>query len=142
MAQAAPQNTVKKPIAIVRSVYNAQGTPGFERSFGYSYESENGIQQEAEGELKTVGDSEVMVMRGSYSYVDAFDGLTYVVDWYADETGYHPSAPHLPVAPAIPFPELAAAVAAQIRFAAENPEPRQDRDYESGNFVEQGHFDY
>ena len=53
-------------------------------------------------------------MRGSYEYIGA-DGLTYVVDWYADETGYHPSAPHLPQPVEIPFPEQAEAVAAQIR---------------------------
>jgi Insect cuticle protein len=38
---------------------------------------------------------QVSVMSGSYSYIGA-DGLTYVVDWYADETGFHPTAPHLP----------------------------------------------
>ncbi len=36
-------------------------------------------------------------MSGSYSYIGA-DGLPYVVDWYADETGFHPTAPHLPKA--------------------------------------------
>jgi hypothetical protein len=36
-------------------------------------------------------------MSGSYSYIGA-DGLAYVVDWYADETGFHPTAPHLPKA--------------------------------------------
>ena len=34
-------------------------------------------------------------MSGSYSYLGA-DGEAYVVDWYADETGFHPTAPHLP----------------------------------------------
>ena len=68
--------------------------------------------------MKTIGDAEVMVMRGSYSYPGT-DGLTYVVDWYADETGFHPSAAHLPQPVAIPFPEIQAAVDAQLRFAAQ-----------------------
>ena len=115
-----------KPIAILRSSNNAYGSSGNERSFGYSYETENGISQESSGELRQVGKEEVMVMRGSYSFTGS-DNQVYVVDWYADETGFHPSAPHLPVAPAIPFPEQAAAVEAQIRFAAENPEPVRPR---------------
>ena len=33
------------------------------------------------------------VMRGSYAYVGA-DGLPYMIDWFADDEGFHPSAPH------------------------------------------------
>ena len=104
--------------AILRSTLNTPGAPGYERSFGYSFESENGIQQQSEGELKTIGDAEVMTMRGSYSY-PGDDGQVYVVDWYADETGYHASAPHLPKNVPIPFPEQAEAVEAQLRRAEE-----------------------
>merc|ERR1712212_91786 len=101
-ARAAPVARAK-PIAITRSSFD-----GPLPTFRYSYETENDIQQSAEGELRLVDDSEVMVVRGSYSYPGT-DGLTYVVDWYADETGFHPSAPHLPEP----------AVEAQLRFAAE-----------------------
>merc|ERR1712117_973763 len=66
----------------------------------------------------TAAASTVVVMEGSYSYVGA-DGNTWTVDWYADETGYHPSAPHLPVPVEPLFPEIKAAVEAQLRFAAE-----------------------
>ena len=34
------------------------------------------------------------VMRGSYAYVGA-DGLPYMINWTADDEGFHPSAPHL-----------------------------------------------
>ena len=86
--------------------------------FRYSYETENDIKQETEGTMKNVDGTDVMVMKGSYSYVGA-DGLTYTVDWYADETGYHPSAPHLPRSVQPIHPEVAEAVKAQLEFAAQ-----------------------
>jgi hypothetical protein len=102
-------------IAIVRSQYNPPAETGI---FDYAFESANGIKQEATGSMRLVDDTEVSVMKGSYSYVGA-DGQLYEVDWYADETGFHPTAPHFPQ-PVIPdHPEVAQAVAAQIRFAAE-----------------------
>ena len=104
-----------KQIAIVRNVFNP---PSINPAFDYSYEAENGIKAEAVGTMRRVDDTDVAVMKGSYSYVGA-DGQVYTVDWYADETGFHPSAPHLPQ-PVVPnHPEVAAAVRAQIAFAAE-----------------------
>ena len=87
-------------------------------NFRYNFETENDIKQEAEGELKEVDGTQVVVMRGSYSYIGA-DGQEYVVDWYADETGYHPTAAHLPKPVEPNHPEVAAAVRAQLAFAAE-----------------------
>ena len=105
-------------VGITRSVYNAPGTqPGVD-DWNYEFEAENGIKQRAVGEMKNIGDSVVMVMKGSYEYIGV-DGLTYIVDWEADELGFRASAPHLPKPVAIPFPEQQAAVDAQIRFAAE-----------------------
>eukprot|EP00095_Tigriopus_kingsejongensis_P011777 maker-scaffold119_size336447-snap-gene-1.12 protein:Tk11777 transcript:maker-scaffold119_size336447-snap-gene-1.12-mRNA-1 annotation:"pupal cuticle protein 20 precursor" len=104
-----------QPIAILSSNYN---TPTADSpNFDYAFATENGIQQQVEGQLKRIDNDDVMVMKGSYSYTDV-DGREVVVSWYADETGYHPESDILPVAPAIPFPEQAEAVAAQIRFAA------------------------
>lgn len=116
LSRSGPDAPQTDPIPIVRSFNNAPGMPGFERSFGYAFEAANGIKQQADGELKRIGGAEVMVMKGSYEYIGS-DGLTYVVDWYADETGFHPSAPHLPKNVPIPYPEQAEAVEAQIRFA-------------------------
>ena len=57
-------------------------------------------------------------MTGEYSWVDP-DGALHLVRYKADETGFHPTAPHFPQ-PVLPdHPEVAAAVAAQLRFAAE-----------------------
>ncbi|CAB4060126.1 unnamed protein product [Lepeophtheirus salmonis] len=94
-------SSVRPVVNILNEHFNAPGTIG-ENDFDFSFESENGIRQET----------------GSYSYVGP-DGQNYVVDWYADETGYHPSAPHLPREVSIPYPEIADAVNSQITFAAE-----------------------
>jgi len=107
-----------RPIAITRSVYNAPGARAGNDNWDYAFESENGIKQEAVGQLKLVGDSDVVVMRGSYEYIGA-DNIVYVVEWEADENGFRASAPHLPKSVPIPFPEQQDAVDAQLRFAAE-----------------------
>ena len=57
--------------------------------------TENQINVMAEGELRTVCDEEVTVMRGSYDYYGP-DGVKYTVDWVADEHGFHPTLAHLP----------------------------------------------
>lgn len=104
-------------MAITRSVYNAPGIiPGVD-AWNYEFETENGIKQAAAGEMKDIGYSIGMVMKGSYEYIGV-DQLTYVVNWVADENGFRATAPHLPKPVAIPFPEQQAAVDAQIRFAA------------------------
>lgn len=100
------------PVAITR--YENTGVNNGQ--YHYSYEAENGISQDVSGEMKTVNDAQVYVMKGSYSYIGT-DGQTYTVDWYADETGYHPSAPHLPRSVEPNHPEVAAAVRAQMEFA-------------------------
>merc|ERR1719336_3726748 len=86
--------------------------------FRYSFETENDIKQEAEGTMKNIDGTDVVVMKGSYSYVGV-DGQTWTVEWFADETGDHPSAPFLPKSVEPIHPEVKAAVEAQLRFAAE-----------------------
>lgn len=109
------KNVQPEPIGIVSFRMNS---PAERKEFDYSFEAENGIKQEAAGTMRLVDDTEVAVMRGSYEYIGA-DGATYVVDWYADETGFHPTAPHLPKSVEPNHPEVAAAVRAQLAFAAE-----------------------
>ncbi|XP_040581978.1 endocuticle structural glycoprotein SgAbd-8-like [Lepeophtheirus salmonis] len=119
-------------IKILSSNYNAPGTLDGSSNFDHAFESENGIRQQAVGKTKVVGETEVVVMKGSYEYVGP-NGQTYVVEWYADETGYHPSGPHLPKDVPIPYPEIANAVSAQISFAAANPNDYDDGSYTGNN---------
>merc|ERR1712037_551118 len=102
------------PIAIPRS----SNTGPLDGNYAYSFETENGISQSVEGRMKMVDETPVYVMKGEYEYPGA-DGQMWKVEWYADETGYHPSAPFLPKSVVPNHPEVAAAVEAQLRFAAE-----------------------
>merc|ERR1712117_623317 len=102
------------PVAILRS----SNTGPQDGNYAYSFETENGISQSVEGRMKMVDETPVYVMKGEYEYPGA-DGQMWKVEWYADETGYHPSAPFLPKNVVPNHPEVAAAVEAQLRFAAE-----------------------
>ena len=62
--------------------------------FNYMFKTENKINVMGQGELRTICDEEVSVMRGSYDYYGP-DGKVYKVDWYADETGKLTPVPSL-----------------------------------------------
>ena len=61
-------------------------------SFMHRYELDNGQIFSEAGALKEVGDTEkvpVIVVSGQYTFVGP-DGVTYWVNYTADENGYHP----------------------------------------------------
>merc|ERR1711881_582944 len=106
---AAPVAVVKTPVVGIRS---QSFQPSGNGAFRYAFDTENDITASAEGSVKTVDDIEVVVMKGEYSYVGS-DGNTWKVEWFADETGFLPKS----VQPN--HPEVAAAVKAQLAFAAQ-----------------------
>merc|ERR1712063_211508 len=68
-----------------------------------SVEGANGIILSADGQRKQIGEKEEeagVVSKGSYSY--QMDGVTYTVDWVADENGFRASGEHLPHPPPMP----------------------------------------
>ncbi|XP_075162368.1 larval cuticle protein 65Ag1-like [Haematobia irritans] len=68
-------------------------------SFQYAYETSDGTNAQASGQLKNVGsEQEGIAVTGSFSFV-ADDGQTYTVNYVADENGFQPQGAHLPVAP-------------------------------------------
>lgn len=112
-----PQAEYSEPIAILKMTgLDTAPLP----SFNYMYKTANDINVMAEGELKNICDEDVSVMKGSYDYIGP-DGVTYKVEWYADETGFHPTLDHLPQPVEPDHPEVAAAVAAQLAFAGPPP---------------------
>lgn len=67
-------------------------------SFLFSYETSDGQKAESDGQLKNIGtEQEALAVKGSFSYVGD-DGVTYSVNYVADENGFQPQGAHLPVA--------------------------------------------
>ena len=91
VAAARPQD--QPEVAIVR-MDNTQNEDG---SFQYAYETSDGTAAEVTGETKQIGENFGTVMSGSYTFVGD-DGVTYTVNWEADENGFRAKGDHLPVA--------------------------------------------
>ncbi|KAM8710133.1 hypothetical protein ACLKA7_016860 [Drosophila subpalustris] len=67
-------------------------------TFSYVYETSDGTSGNQEGRLKNIGsENEAISVQGSFRYVGD-DGVTYQVNYVADENGFQPSGAHLPVA--------------------------------------------
>ncbi|KAF2887225.1 hypothetical protein ILUMI_18948 [Ignelater luminosus] len=65
-------------------------------NYDFAYQTSDGISREERAELKNVGSAnEALVVQGQYSYVGD-DGVTYTVNYIADENGYRAIGSHLP----------------------------------------------
>ncbi|CAG5021335.1 unnamed protein product [Parnassius apollo] len=85
-----------EPIKIIRSEEHRDPEGGY----NFSYETANGINQNENGELKTVPDEDnkphtVIVVRGAYSYTDK-DGKVQSITYSADEKGFHAEGDSIP----------------------------------------------
>ncbi|XP_017010527.1 larval cuticle protein 65Ag1-like [Drosophila takahashii] len=68
-------------------------------NFKYDWETSDGQAANAQGVLHNAGsDHESLAVQGSYRFVGD-DGVTYQVNYIADENGFQPQGAHLPVAP-------------------------------------------
>ncbi|XP_055690578.1 flexible cuticle protein 12-like [Lutzomyia longipalpis] len=94
VAVAAPPHAVDadRNAQILRYESDNIGVDGYK----FAYETSNGIAQQEQAELRNVGtEHEAIAVRGSFSYVGP-DGVTYTVNYVADENGFQPQAAHLP----------------------------------------------
>ncbi|XP_039294330.1 endocuticle structural glycoprotein SgAbd-2-like [Nilaparvata lugens] len=96
------------------SILRQSNDVGFDGSFSYGYETENGISESVSGVLKNPGtEVEAQEVHGSYSYT-APDGTPITVNWVADENGFRAEGAHIPQA----SPEIQRSIAYNLANAA------------------------
>ncbi|CAG4937452.1 unnamed protein product [Colias eurytheme] len=88
----APSYANGKYLGAVNTRIIDQQRDDYENGYRYNYLTENGISVEQIGRFDSNG---VAKVNGFYEYVGD-NGLTYRVDYTADENGFHPSGRHLP----------------------------------------------
>ncbi|CAB3243652.1 unnamed protein product [Arctia plantaginis] len=60
-------------------------------TYNFEYEQSDGSKRQEKGELRNAGaENEFVAMSGSYSWVGP-DGVTYFVNYIADENGFRPT---------------------------------------------------
>lgn len=85
-------------------------------SYEYAYETSNGINGQASGQLKNFGpEQDAVVSNGAFGWVDP-EGHKWTLTYVADENGYQPQGDALPTPPPIPV-EIARA----LKWMAEHP---------------------
>ncbi|XP_026729277.1 larval cuticle protein 1-like [Trichoplusia ni] len=99
VAVAAALPVDEKPVETLRSVSDQQADGGY----NFAFEQSDGVKREETGVVKEVlnEDNEpqkVVVVRGSYSYINT-EGKEEFINYTADEEGFHPEGPSIPVAP-------------------------------------------
>lgn len=66
--------------------------------YKFKYETSDGISRQEEAVIKNPGtENEALSVRGSISWV-APDGVTYTINFVADENGFQPEGEHIPKA--------------------------------------------
>jgi len=66
-------------------------------NYKFGFELSDGQKRDEAGEVKIIDKEAGIVMRGSFSFV-ADDGVTYTVNYIADENGFQPQGAHIPAA--------------------------------------------
>ncbi|XP_076269461.1 endocuticle structural glycoprotein SgAbd-4-like [Rhynchophorus ferrugineus] len=92
-------------------------------SYYYSYETENGIEAQEQGSLKSLPEGAGTAAQGFYRYTSP-EGVPVSVQYVADENGFQPQSDILPTPPPIPSYILRA-----LEYNARHPEPTNPPSY-------------
>lgn len=97
---AAPQGKVATPYQEVTLLRELQhNNIGTDSGYEFAYEQSDGQKRQERAELiapRSVDEEPILRVQGSYSYYNPYDGQTYIVEYTADENGFHPRGAHLP----------------------------------------------
>ncbi|CAH1278935.1 unnamed protein product [Diabrotica balteata] len=118
------------PGQVIRIISQTQEGPNIDGSYGWSYETENGIAAREVGRPKAQDTQEV---QGEFKYT-APDGSPIQVVYTSDENGFVPQGAHLPTPP--PVPE---AILRSLEWNAAHPE---EDDYIKGANTIEGSVRY
>lgn len=89
-AAAAPPSDKYDDITVLSRTFTNDGN-----NYQFGFEQSDGQKREETGEVRLIGEENHVVMKGSYSFIAA-DGITYTVNYIADENGFQPVGDHIP----------------------------------------------
>ncbi|XP_022200179.2 fibroin heavy chain-like [Nilaparvata lugens] len=100
--------------AAVQSYILRQNQDQSDDGFAYSYDTENGISVQSDGQVRNAGtDAASLAVTGSYSYTGD-DGKVYTIQYVADERGFVPVGEHIS--------QLSSEIARSIEYNFAHPE--------------------
>ncbi|XP_066260096.1 endocuticle structural glycoprotein ABD-4-like [Euwallacea similis] len=112
LVRGAPQQPTKEPVPIISQESDIQP----DGTFKWSFEAGDGTKAEQSGQPKQIEKETPVVMQGAASWTDN-EGGQHQLTYTADENGYQPQSPDIPVAPEIP-----AAIQRALEYNAAHPE--------------------
>ncbi|XP_034248410.1 pupal cuticle protein 36a-like [Thrips palmi] len=92
------QQPTPRPALIIKQVNENPG----DGTYTFSYETENGIQAQEQGQVRADGAEGLAAVQGAYAFTAPDNNQRYTVTYTADENGFLAYGDHLPTPPPVP----------------------------------------